>query len=260
MNQKESSSTSTDEAAAGTVVLSEFMAERNKRFELAQVLAYVGYWEYDRILQKITWSKHMYAIYGQALSSKVDLDNVFARVHEEDAGRVKLAFSNSLESMQSYQIEYRIIRPDGEVRYVAESARFWDNEAIGTVQDITEKTALQLQLIEEGQYYKSLFENNTDAVYSSNLEGMILSCNAAMNGLFGYTEGELVHTSFERLIDPEQVSLSRKVIAEVINTVSPRSYELTARHKDGMAIDIFVTNIPVMIANELVGIYGIAKM
>ncbi|WP_052769911.1 EAL domain-containing protein [Paenibacillus sp. IHB B 3415] len=259
MNQKESSSTSTDEAAAGTVVLSELMAERNKRFELAQVLANVGYWEYDRILQRMTWSKHMYAIYGQELSSEVALDNVFARVHEEDAGRVKSAFSKSLESMQSYQIEYRIIRPDGEVRYVAESARFWDSEAIGTVQDITEKKALQLQLIEEGQYYKSLFENNTDAVYSSNLEGLILSCNAALNGLFGYTEGELVHASFERLIDPEQISLSRRVIAEVIRTASPRSYELTARHKDGTAIDIFVTNIPVIIANELVGIYGIAK-
>ena len=123
----------------------------------------------------------------------------------------------------------------------------------------TMAAALQLQLIEEGQYYKSLFENNTDAVYSINLEGEIISCNAALDGLFGYTEGELLNTSFERLIEPEQAEISRKAIKEVTRTLNPEVCELTGRHKNGTAVDMIVTNIPIVIAHELVGIYGIAK-
>ncbi|WP_034741203.1 PAS domain-containing sensor histidine kinase [Halalkalibacter wakoensis] len=108
------------------------------------------------------------------------------------------------------------------------------------------------------QHYKSLFENNPDAVFSFDLEGNYLEVNPAMEKLVGYKEEELCMVSYIPLILEEDLPKTNANFLEATKGVT-KNYETRARHKDGHVIDLKVTNIPIVIGKEIVGVYGIAK-
>jgi PAS domain S-box-containing protein len=173
-------------------------------------------------------------------------------IHPDDRKRVfeTLPLSNRATP---YQIEYRIVRSNGEVRYIVENTEFFTNEfdewlgAIGTTQDITENKNLRLRLIEEEQYYKSLFENSKDAVYSFDLQGNILSCNAVFEETFGYSKEELLNSGFHHLIEPGSLQKTQAYFMETIRTLSSQNYETTCIHRNGEIIELNVTKLPIII-------------
>ena len=240
------------------------LKRKEKSFEIAEKIANVGYWEYDQLLDKITWSKQMFVIYGIDNDLTIKVEEIFNFMHPDDRKRVFEAFSISDEAKTPYEIEYRIIRPNGEVRYVIESTEFFSNVnewlgAIGTIHDITEDKDLRSRLIEGEHYYKSLFEYNNDAVYSFDLQGNFLSCNAALEQTFGYSKEELLNSSFHHLIEPGSLKKTQGYFMETIRTLSPQNYETSCIHQNGEIIELDVTNLPIIINKELIGVYGIAK-
>jgi diguanylate cyclase (GGDEF)-like protein/PAS domain S-box-containing protein len=246
--------------------LIEILKRKDRSFELAQKIANVGFWEYDELLDKVSWSKQMFDIYGIDHDlSVMKKEELFNNMHPDDRTRVFETFSLSKEDKTPFEIEYRIVRPNGEVRYVFESTEFFTLEfnewlgAIGTIQDITENKILRLRLIEEEQYYRSLFDNNPDAVYSLDLQGNFLSCNSALEDLLGYLREELLNVTFEHLVEPRSLQKTQDFFVETITTLMPQNYDTIGVHKNGEIVELNITNIPIIINKELVGIYGIAK-
>jgi diguanylate cyclase (GGDEF)-like protein/PAS domain S-box-containing protein len=239
--------------------LIEILKRKDKSFELALKIANVGYWEYDKLLDKVSWSKQMFVIYGIDYDLTVEKEEIFSFMHPDDRKRVFETFSLSEKAETPYEIEYRIVRPNGEVRSVVEITEFFSNRAIGTLRDITENKNLQLQLIEEEQYYKSLFENNPDAVFSLDLDGNFLSCNSALEDMIGYAKEELLNGNFEHLVEIGYLQKTQDHFIETIRTRLPQNYETKGIHKNGKIIDLYITNIPIIVNNELVGVYGISK-
>ena len=138
---------------SGRDVTDEFEAERRLRqsqnaLAQAQSLAKVGNWhwsiEEDRLL---SCSEEYAAIHGVGPDEIHDLlAQQFEKViHPGDRERVAAAFERFDRDGQSYEIEYRIVLPDGWIRHVQERGEaIRDDEGraieqIGTVQDITER-------------------------------------------------------------------------------------------------------------------------
>ena len=206
----------------------------------------------------------MFIIYGIDNDLTIKVEEVFNYMHPDDRKRVFEKFSLSDEAKTPYEIEYRIVRPNGEVRYVVESTEFFSNVnewlgAIGTIQDITENKNLRLRLIEGEQYYKSLFENNTDAVFSFDLQGNFLTCNAALEETFGYSKEELLKGNFEDLVEPRSLQKTKDFFMATITNLLPQNYDTIGIHKNGEIIEFNITNIPIIVNKKLVGVYGIAK-
>ncbi|HEY5586585.1 MAG TPA: PAS domain S-box protein [Ruminiclostridium sp.] len=241
------------------------LKRKDRSFELAQKIANIGYWEYDQVLDKLSWSKQMFVIYGIDNDFTVKLEQIFNFTHPDDRKRVFENFSSSNKAKTPYEIEYRIVRSNGEIRHVLESTEFFSNEfsewlgAIGTIQDITENKNLRLLLIEEEQYYRSLFENNADAVYSFDIQGNFSSCNAALAETFGYSKEEILKGNFENLVEPNSLQKTQDMFMAALTTLLPQNYDTTGIHKNGEFIEFNITNIPIIINNKLVGVYGIAK-
>src|SRR4030065_1649498 len=115
------------------------------------------------------------------------------------------------------------------------------------------------KLLEESeQRYKSLFEYNPDAVFSFDLDGNFLSANPACCKLSGHSVEELMHMSFMPLIVPEDLekTLYRFRMAA---KGKPQNYEIAIKHKDGHRVELNVTNIPIIVDDEIVGGKGIAQ-
>jgi PAS domain S-box-containing protein len=94
----------------------------------------------------LTWSPEAYRIYGltpRQFDGKSE--TLEALVHPDDATRVSGAFATSLEGGASFQIEHRIIRPDGALRWVLVAAVVQRDGAgaaervMGICQDITDQ-------------------------------------------------------------------------------------------------------------------------
>ncbi len=119
----------------------------------AQAIAHLGSWEYDLRSGELHWSDECFRIGGYAPQSFVPTPELLnAAIHSDDRERVRAAQLASLERGDTYDIDHRIVRPDGEVRIVHQQAETIRDETgrtirrFGIVQDITERKTLEAQL------------------------------------------------------------------------------------------------------------------
>ncbi|KRF02275.1 PAS domain-containing sensor histidine kinase [Paenibacillus sp. Soil766] len=122
-------------------------------------------------------------------------------------------------------------------------------------QDITQKKGISL---EKEQHYESLFKYNPDAVFAFNLEGNYLQVNPAMERMIGYRADELLKMSYLPLIPPEELEKTRSYFYHAAKGIT-QHYETKAIHKNGGIIDVKVTNIPIIVNDEVKGVFGVAK-
>ena len=123
------------------------LRESERKLAQSQRVAQFGYWEYDFDADRVTYSDEACRIIGIPLQSVRTLAELRHQlVHQEDRPIHAEAFAVLL-SQGKFDVEYRIQRPDGEVRFLRsidqmiryESGR--PRHAFGVVQDITERTA-----------------------------------------------------------------------------------------------------------------------
>ena len=119
----------------------------------AQRIAHVGSWEWDPRTGDLFWSDEVFRIYGFAPQEFVPtFERLLESVHPEDRDPLKEALDASLHRGEPYDLEHRIVRPDGEERVVHRRAEVVRDEAgepvrmVGTVHDLTERKALERRL------------------------------------------------------------------------------------------------------------------
>ena len=120
------------------------LEESRAQLEEAQSLAKLGHWSADFGSGKLRWSEEIYRIFGQDPARFTPSVDAFDRqVHPDDLALVNDSVRRAAET-GSQDVVHRIVRPDGEVRYVHELANAQsgaDGQVLrmsGTVQDITE--------------------------------------------------------------------------------------------------------------------------
>jgi two-component sensor histidine kinase/DNA-binding response OmpR family regulator len=85
---------------------------------LALAAGQMGSWDWDAVSGDFSWDEGQYRIFGVDPNSfTVTLDNVCALIHPEDWKRLRAALANVNEHAQTYQSEFRVHRPNGELRW-----------------------------------------------------------------------------------------------------------------------------------------------
>jgi PAS domain S-box-containing protein len=135
--------------------LSRDLQESKARLEEAQRVAHVGHWEWDLETDVVVWSDETYRIFGLSPQERpMDLATVRAMVHPEDRESLYRGVDEDLVAGVRPDAEFRIVRPNGEVRTVhSVTPKRWSSmpgdakrdasgrpyKLFGTVQDITER-------------------------------------------------------------------------------------------------------------------------
>jgi PAS domain S-box-containing protein len=85
---------------------------------LALAAGQMGSWDWDAASGDLSWDEGQYRIFGVNPNSfTVELDNVRALIHPEDWERLRAALANVNEHAQTFQTEFRVHRPNGELRW-----------------------------------------------------------------------------------------------------------------------------------------------
>ncbi len=138
----------------------------------AQRIARLGNWDWNIVADEIYWSEEHYRIFGQENGAfAITYDAFLSLIHPEDRDSVKVAVRDALEKRVPYDIEYRIVRPDGAIRLMhglgkaefAESGR--PIRMNGTDQDITERKHIERALGESEHLYRELVELAPDLIW-----------------------------------------------------------------------------------------------
>lgn len=84
-----------------------------------QRAADVGYWTWDVVSDEITWSTHLYTIFGLDPDTfDADYADYLARVHDDDRDRISATIQDALDSATEVEFEHRIVTPAGETRHL----------------------------------------------------------------------------------------------------------------------------------------------
>ena len=109
-------------------------------------------------------------------------------------------------------------------------------------------------------YLAAIVESSDDAIIAKNLDGIIQSCNAAAERLFGYTASELIGKSVRILIPSDRQAEEDEILARIRRGERIDHFETVRRRKDGRPIDISLTVSPVRDASgTIVGISKVAR-
>ena len=140
---------------AGTVTSFVDVTDRiasEERLRLTLDATETGTWDWAVDSDQIVWSATTARIHGlDADHSGGSLDDYAALIHPDDRGWVLETIGRTLEADTRYQIDFRIVRPDGSARWIAANGRVLRDAAgkavrmLGTAQDITDRKTAELE-------------------------------------------------------------------------------------------------------------------
>ncbi|MBF0458719.1 MAG: PAS domain S-box protein [Nitrospirae bacterium] len=121
-------------------------------------------------------------------------------IHPEDRGRL-IADMEPMEKRLPYSHDYRIIRPDGSIRWVW-SRGFPDKKGsldiyVGVIEDITERKLMEESLALERNKFKAIVDAIEDAISIMDLEYKVIYQGEQLKSIFGDHEGKKCYRAFE---------------------------------------------------------------
>ncbi len=162
-----------------TKAMSSALQRNQERLSQAQRIAKLGYWEIDIASRQVHCSDELYGVLGMEARSQVEsIDTFMAMVSEEDRATVGQTLEKVLEEAaqghQAYELEHRILRPDGvEITVQQQGQVMLDEEGraetlLGTIQDISERKAAEA-LIEYQAFYDGLTDLPNRRLFNDHL-------------------------------------------------------------------------------------------
>ena len=131
----------------------EKLQQSERQLAEAQRLARMGSWSWDAQSKTATWSEELYRILGLNPQEVVSSTEAYwERVHPEDRDHIAEVVERSMGSQELPGYDYRIIRPDGEVRFISDRRNFVCDASgnllsiFGAMQDVTERKQAEEQL------------------------------------------------------------------------------------------------------------------
>jgi PAS domain S-box-containing protein len=216
----------------------------------AQRLSHTGSWAIDPAMTKIFyWSEECYRIWGfdpaQGLPKR---ETVWRRIHPDDRDRIYRETQEALRQKRDYKVDYRIVLPDGTVKYLEGighhlfSADGEFVQVVGTNVDVTERKRAEQALREREGKIRRLVDANIIGIFIWDFDGRILEANEAFLHIVGYDHEDLVagRIRWTDLTPPEWRDRDTRLIQEHMKNGSLQPFEKEYFRKDGSRVPVLI--------------------
>lgn len=188
------------------------------------------------------------------LNKGISYENV---IHEDDRELVRNAIASSVNSVSSFEIEYRIYHANGAVVWVIERGNpVYNNQdeviAIeGYIQSISKRKHFEHTLLETEARYRSIFENSMEGIFQTTVSGDYLIVNSALAQMYGYSSTDDLMHVLNNIQQQLYVSPTRRdEFVQIMSTHGRVSnFESQVYKKDGSTI--WISENARMVCDEL---------
>ena len=191
-------------------------------------IARVGKWRSDVATGVLEWNGIVHEIFGiDAREFGGDLHSLFEAVHPADRAAMTAAQNQTLLG-KPLDLEHRIVRPDGSIRWVHEQGELVKDVSgaplyvAGTVQDITDRKSLSRDL-------EILFEISNDLICIVSMDGHFQRVNPAFERTLGWSREELLSKPFEDFIVTEDRERTKKEFQRFDNAYGSSTHRFESR-------------------------------
>jgi len=242
----------------------------------AEKVAHVGSWEWDMARDAMTWTDELYRIYGYEPGSvRPSIDAYLRPIEPTDREKVHNAITSARHDGKEFAFDHRILRDDGVVRTLrVHGAPYKDlngksTRLIGTVHDVTEQRALEIELMAKHRALETEIAKRTSQLRVSETRlksvlegGPIVLWLTDKDGIFTFIGGEGLKGIGLNPGDVENKSLfelykgSPSIVESVKKTLSGQSVRATVE-TEGHTFE--TTQIPQFDdAGRVTGMLGVA--
>jgi two-component system, LuxR family, sensor kinase FixL len=225
-----------------------------ERVALAAEAAQLGAWELDTTSNRMWVSDKIRQLYQFSEDGEIVYGEFEQRVHPDDRATRDRIMRRAIQTHGSYETEYRIVLPDGTIRWIGGRARVVSDgkgkpmRLLGVSMDITERKQAE-----------ELFHLATEASPSGTVlvddQGHIVLVNAHIEELFGYRRDELVGKGVEILLPERFARAHANDRASFFAGPEVRAMgagrELFARRKDGSEFPVEIGLNPIQTPHGL---------
>lgn len=212
------------------------------RLCLALEAAQMATWDWDIASGNIVWNDEYYRILGYEPGSVTPGYQAWvARVHPDDLARTEARLHESKERSGGYTAEYRILWPDGTVRWVEARGRFESGAmgkaacSHGVLIDVTDRRRAEEAL----RIKDSAIASSLNAIAIADLQGRLTYINPAFIRLWGYEdEHEVLEKSVLEFWQEPQRAMD---VVQAIRKGGGWVGELVAVRKDGSPLNLHLS-------------------
>ena len=188
----------------------ETLEQLREQLHLAAEAAEIGTFSWELPNGRLTWNERLKQQFSLAPSAPVDIATFYAHVHPEDRPRVREAIKRAIEEGARYDIEFRVVTPEGAFRWIHASGRAFTATPTqsahfeGIALDVTRQKQIESDLRESEARYRLVVDSLPDyAIFLLDDDGLVTHWNAGAQRLLGYTADEILGRSGDILFTPE---------------------------------------------------------
>ncbi|MEM8488524.1 MAG: PAS domain S-box protein [Bacteroidota bacterium] len=200
------------------------LEEMKIRLAESEELGHFGFWEFYPSNQQMIWSNGVFAIYGFPITPQApSMQEFLDQCHTEDAQTLQRSIQYGLTEKKPYTVEYRLIMPDGNVKWIYNRGRPIVNKQgsvemlVGTIQDVTTLKHSQESVQANRARYTTLFKSAAVGKALMIPNKRILEVNTAFVRWVGYPEKTLLKIPIEKLIHEDDRSMDNAYAREMIS-------------------------------------------
>ena len=230
--------------ALSSLIAFRSLRESERRLDAAQHVARVGWWDRDFLTGRVSLSDEACRIFGV---QPVDLPQWHGRwlslIHPDDRSRAAAASEAAVGGGPRYDVEYRVVRPDGTVRVVhSQGDVTWDESGrpvrqFGVLQDITELRRVEDELRASEARFRTLVDHATDGLFLHDEQQTVIDVNRQACESLGLSRDELIGMrprDFDAGLD--RASIAR--VGERVTAGETVTFETLHRRKDGAVFPV----------------------
>jgi len=208
----------------------------------AQRLSHTGTWAFNRTTT-LYWSEEGYRLWGlDPLQGVPTREAIWQRIHPDDRGRVYEGVQEAIRQKGDYTVGFRIVLPDGTVKYLQSYSRHLFSErgelveVLGTHTDVTERKRAENdrrkaeEAIRESEFkLRQIIETVPSLLWSTDPAGEPTHINQRMLDYSGMRFEDFKHGGWEAFLHPDDFSETAKAFYHAIQTGT--SYQAVNRFR-----------------------------
>jgi PAS domain S-box-containing protein len=172
------------------------------------------------------------------------LDQSWTKIlHPDERPRLLTEWQKKVENHDPSSEKYRILRPDGAIRWVLgyASPEMEGNQLlgyVGTITDVTDQVLAEQALRQSENRYRALAETSSDMIITFDLKGTLTYVSPVVKTMSGYSAEEIMGMGFMEFIAPEYIEMTMANFKKGISGEDIPLYEVELIAKSGNRIPV----------------------